>query len=98
MWLQATLQVQGKFVPLSQKNLKRARAGSGAQILMAQGRATGWIEWGGKRYDFADAPSYAEKNWGGGFPSRWFWVQCEAFDDEPDAALTSVGAPAPSSC
>ncbi|KAK9835048.1 hypothetical protein WJX81_007145 [Elliptochloris bilobata] len=62
------------------------------QIVMAQGRATGWIEWGGQRYDFEDAPSYAEKNWGGGFPSRWFWVQCEAFEGEPDAALTSVGA------
>ena len=60
---------------------------------MAQGRASGWIEWGGQRYDFADAPAYAEKNWGGGFPSRWFWVQCEAFEGEPDAALTSVGAP-----
>lgn len=65
----------------------------GAQILMAQGRASGWIEWGGQRYDFEDAPAYAEKNWGGGFPSRWFWVQCEAFEGEPDAALTSVGAP-----
>jgi hypothetical protein len=67
------------------------RAG-GAQILMAQGRASGWIEWGGRRYDFADAPAYSEKNWGGGFPSRWFWVQCEAFEGEPDAALTCVGA------
>lgn len=53
---------------------------------------SGWVEWGGRRYDFADAPAYSEKNWGGGFPSRWFWVQCEAFEGEPDAALTCVGA------
>jgi len=68
------------------------RGARSAQILMAQGRASGWIEWGGRRYDFADAPAYSEKNWGGGFPSRWFWVQCEAFEGEPDAALTCVGA------
>lgn len=34
----------------------------------------GWIEWGGKRYEFEDAPSYSEKNWGGSFPLKWFWV------------------------
>ena len=32
------------------------------------------------RYEFQDAPSYAEKNWGGGFPSKWHWVQCNSFD------------------
>ena len=30
---------------------------------MAHGLATGYIDWGGRRYDFADAPFYAEKNW-----------------------------------
>lgn len=34
----------------------------------------GWIEWGDKRYEFKNAPSYSEKNWGGGFPRKWFWV------------------------
>lgn len=34
----------------------------------------GWIEWGGERFEFRDAPSYSEKNWGGGFPRKWFWV------------------------
>lgn len=34
----------------------------------------GWIEWGGERYEFEDAPSYSEKNWGGSFPLKWFWV------------------------
>lgn len=35
---------------------------------------TGWIEWDGERYEFENAPSYSEKNWGAGFPRKWFWV------------------------
>lgn len=31
------------------------------QILMSYGLASGWVEWGGKRYEFTDAPAYAEK-------------------------------------
>jgi tocopherol cyclase len=62
------------------------------QVCMARGLATGWFEWGGERYDFKDAPAYAEKNWGGGFPSRWWWVQCDAWAGDADAALTAVGA------
>jgi tocopherol cyclase len=62
------------------------------QVCMARGAATGWFEWGGTRVDFVDAPAYAEKNWGGGFPSRWWWVQCDAWDGGADAALTAVGA------
>ena len=62
------------------------------QVLMAKGLASGHITWGGKRYDFADAPAYAEKNWGGGFPRKWFWIQCEDFQDAPRVALTAVGA------
>ena len=60
---------------------------------MALGRASGWMEWGGTRYDFQDAPAYAEKNWGGGFPKKWFWIQCDRFDtpDDQHVTLTSVG-------
>lgn len=36
------------------------------QVMMAHGVASGWVDWGGKRYEFQDAPAYAEKNWGGG--------------------------------
>lgn len=61
------------------------------QVLMAHGLSTGWIECDGKRYDFHDAPSYSEKNWGGRFPSKWWWVVCNTFDN-PDVALTTVGA------
>ncbi len=69
----------------------------GWQILMAHGLATGWFEWGDAvgdttcRVDFEQAPAYAEKNWGGAFPQRWFWIQCNAFEQIPDLTLTSGG-------
>ncbi|HAZ46689.1 MAG TPA: tocopherol cyclase [Cyanobacteria bacterium UBA11369] len=63
----------------------------GWQILMAHGLASGWIEWNGKRYEFTDAPAYGEKNWGGAFPQKWFWVNCNGFDKYPDLALTAGG-------
>ncbi|MEM9511735.1 MAG: tocopherol cyclase family protein [Cyanobacteria bacterium P01_E01_bin.48] len=63
----------------------------GWQILMAHGLATGWIEWRDRRYEFAAAPAYSEKNWGGAFPTKWFWLNCNSFVDEPDLALTSGG-------
>jgi len=63
----------------------------GWQILMAHGLATGWIEWNGKRYDFTDAPAYSEKNWGRAFPQKWFWLNCNSFDNELDLALTAGG-------
>ncbi|XP_020536393.1 tocopherol cyclase, chloroplastic isoform X2 [Jatropha curcas] len=44
------------------------------QICMAGGLSTGWIEWDGERFEFKDAPSYSEKNWGAGFPRKWFWI------------------------
>jgi tocopherol cyclase len=63
----------------------------GWQVLMAHGLATGWMEWCGQRYEFANAPAYAEKNWGGAFPQKWFWIQCNAFDQVADLALTAAG-------
>lgn len=63
----------------------------GWQILMAHGLATGWIDWQGQRYEFAEAPAYAEKNWGGAFPQKWFWINCNYFADMPDLALTAGG-------
>ncbi|KXZ53182.1 hypothetical protein GPECTOR_7g1074 [Gonium pectorale] len=62
------------------------------QVLMAHGEASGWFQWGGQRYEFSGAPAYAEKNWGGGFPSRWHWVQCNTFDGQPGLSVTAVGA------
>lgn len=63
----------------------------GWQILMAHGRATGWIEWNHNRYEFIDAPAYGEKNWGGAFPRKWFWLNCNCFEQQPDLALTAGG-------
>ncbi|KAG2489345.1 hypothetical protein HYH03_012175 [Edaphochlamys debaryana] len=62
------------------------------QVLMAHGEASGWLQWGGQRYEFANAPAYAEKNWGGGFPSKWHWIQCNSFDGQPGLSVTAVGA------
>ena len=33
------------------------------QVTLADARATGYATWNGTRYDFVDAPFYAEKNW-----------------------------------
>lgn len=70
----------------------------GWQVLMAHGLATGWVEWRANdtdaaltRYAFEDAPAYAEKNWGGAFPAKWFWIQCNAFEGEPNLSITAVG-------
>ncbi|XGV95113.1 MAG: tocopherol cyclase family protein [Leptolyngbya sp. BL-A-14] len=63
----------------------------GWQILMAHGFATGWIEWNGRRYDFENAPAYSEKNWGGAFPQKWFWLNCNSFAGKSDLALTAGG-------
>ena len=64
----------------------------GWQVLMAHGHASGWIDWEGDRHTFTNAPAYAEKNWGGAFPEKWFWIQCNAFDAEPDLSVTAVGS------
>jgi hypothetical protein len=54
--------------------------------------AAGWVELDGQQYDFVNAPAYIEKNWGAGFPKKWFWLQCNAFPDHPGLTLTAVGA------
>lgn len=64
------------------------------QVMTSLGKATGRFTWGDKEYDFVDAPYYAEKNWGGGFPRKWVWVQCNTWDFGGDGglAVTAVGA------
>ena len=49
------------------------------QVVQAHGWASGTVQWGDKEYTFDRAPLYAEKNWGGQFPQKWFWVQCNSF-------------------
>ena len=60
------------------------------QILMADGTATGHVSWRGERREFVDAPIYSEKNWGGAFPRRWWWLQCNAFDSLPGLTFTAA--------
>ncbi|XP_062218839.1 probable tocopherol cyclase, chloroplastic [Phragmites australis] len=62
------------------------------QICMADGLSTGWIEWDGERFEFENAPSYSEKNWGGAFPRKWYWIQCNVFSGTSgEVALTAAG-------
>eukprot|EP00250_Pteridium_aquilinum_P011067 c19816_g1_i1 orf=127-1464(+) len=62
------------------------------QVCMAGGLSTGWIEWDDRKFEFQDAPSYSEKNWGGSFPTKWFWVQCNVFEGGMgEIALTAGG-------
>lgn len=63
----------------------------GWQILMSHGLATGWIDWNDQRYEFTDVPAYSEKNWGGAFPQKWFWINCNCFQGESDLAITAGG-------
>jgi tocopherol cyclase len=64
----------------------------GWQILIAHGLATGYIDWMGDRSEFQQVPFYSEKNWGYSFPEKWFWLNCNAFPDAPDLAITAVGS------
>ena len=51
------------------------------------GRATlGDLDW-----TFQDARGYAEKNWGGGFPRRWWWGQASGLGDDADACVAFAG-------
>lgn len=61
------------------------------QITMSHARASGTLNWNGTIYEFEDAPFYGEKNWGGAFPTKWYWAQCNSFDGHPDLAFTAGG-------
>lgn len=63
----------------------------GWQVTMAYGLATGWFEWQGQQYHFQNAPAYSEKNWGTSFPIKWFWLNCNSFDDQGELAITAAG-------
>jgi tocopherol cyclase len=93
-------QIQPVYAWGDQNSIQQSTAGSlsffqifepGWQILMAHGLASGWIDWNGRIYEFTNAPAYGEKNWGGAFPQKWFWLNCNSFTNEPDLALTAGG-------
>ena len=58
---------------------------------MAHARASGTVTWKNKQYKFSDQPFYSEKNWGGSFPLKWYWIQCNSFLNEPNLAVTAGG-------
>jgi tocopherol cyclase len=68
------------------------------QVVMAHGLATGHVTWNGERYDFAAAPVYTEKNWGGQFPSRWLLACGAPTLFEAAAAVAAVAAVAAGDC
>ena len=37
-------------------------------------------------YDLTNATVYLEKNWGGSFPSKWWWMQANTFQDTLESA------------
>mmetsp|Transcript_55709 Transcript_55709/g.82925 ORF Transcript_55709/g.82925 Transcript_55709/m.82925 type:complete len:394 (-) Transcript_55709:236-1417(-) len=45
-----------------------------------------------RRFDFNNAAVYLEKNWGGTFPTRWWWMQANTFSSVPSLSVTSTGA------
>jgi len=49
------------------------------QVMVADGRASGTAFWNGTEYRFEDAALYVEKNWGGAFPIKWYWTQCNSW-------------------
>jgi tocopherol cyclase len=47
------------------------------QVTLADARATGFVFWNNTKYNFADQPFYAEKNWGAALPSKWYVYNME---------------------
>jgi tocopherol cyclase len=66
----------------------------GYQVLMAHGIAAAGssVLYDGECWDLSGAALYCEKNWGAAFPSKWWWVQANAFPDIPDLTVTALGA------
>ena len=54
------------------------------------GGATGSARVGDQAWELTDAEVYAEKNWGAGFPERWWWGQAQGFD-RPDVCVAFGG-------
>ncbi len=55
------------------------------------GKASGTVEFDGDRWTFDNAELYAERNWGAGFPERWWWGQAHDFGDADVSVAFSGG-------
>jgi tocopherol cyclase len=54
------------------------------------GNAQGTARVADEFWEFDQADVYAEKNWGAGFPERWWWGQAQGFD-RPDVCVAFSG-------
>lgn len=54
------------------------------------GKASGTVTHADQRWAFTDAKLYCERNWGAGFPVRWWWGQAHDFG-EADISLAFSG-------
>ncbi len=54
------------------------------------GDASGTIAVGDERWQLEAAPVYAERNWGAGFPQRWWWGQAHDFPGD-DLSVVFTG-------
>ncbi len=54
------------------------------------GTATGTVDLAGERWSFNGAKLYCERNWGAGFPERWWWGQAHDFG-EVDVSVAFSG-------
>jgi tocopherol cyclase len=65
------------------------------QVLLSRGRVPkGYLtadedETRTTTYDLTNATMYLEKNWGGSFPSQWFWIQANTFLDKSSSTSSS---------
>ena len=55
------------------------------------GKASGTVEYGSEKWTFDGAKVYAERNWGKGFPLRWWWGQAHDFGDDDVCVAFSGG-------
>ncbi|OBF26418.1 tocopherol cyclase family protein [Mycobacterium sp. ACS4331] len=55
------------------------------------GHATGTARCGDQEWTFTDATLYCERNWGAGFPRRWWWGQAHDFGDADVCVAFSGG-------
>ena len=53
-------------------------------------RVEGHAVLGERTVDLGGATAYGEKNWGTGFPRRWWWGQAQGFDD-PEVCVAFAG-------
>ncbi len=55
------------------------------------GKASGTVKFGDEVWTLDDARWYSERNWGAGFPKRWWWGQAHDFGDDDVSVAFSGG-------